>query len=130
MRYGHTGESPGTGEPGLGLGHRMYTEGLRELGLVSLETRQPRGNPIATSNYLVTEHREDQARPFLEVCRDRPTYYCCLWQQTQAGRWEILVRCKEKIIYGEADQTLEQVPEEAMESPFLEIHKSHMNKRP
>jgi len=64
----------------------MYMESLRELGLVSLQMRTPSGDLIASCNYLVAEHSEDQASPISKVYRGRTTYYYCLRQQTQAAR--------------------------------------------
>lgn len=66
------------------------------------------------------------ARPFGEEHRDRTTH-CS--SNRQAGRQEI-ARYKSKVIYSEVAQTLEQVPREAVQSPFLEIQKAHLAKRP
>lgn len=78
--------------------------------------------------WLAPAASQHRARPFSEEHWDRTqgqdnTAPIC--GSSQAGRQEI-VGYKDKIIYSEVDQTLEQVHREVMQSPSVEIQKAHL----
>ena len=54
-----------------GLEHLPYEEGLRKLGLFSLERRRLRGNLIAAFQYLKGAYRNAGEGLFIRDCSDR-----------------------------------------------------------
>lgn len=48
--------------------------------------------------------------------------------RSEAGTWEILIRCKEKIIYCKDGQTLVQMLGETVEPPSLDVHETVRHK--
>ena len=54
-----------------GLEHLSYEEGLKELGLFSLEKRRLQGDLVAAFQYLKGAYRQDGEGLFTRACSDK-----------------------------------------------------------
>ena len=106
-----------------GLEHLSYKERLRELGLFSLEKRRLRGDLRNASKYLQGGGQEDGTRLFLVVHRDRTR-----GNGHKLKHRKFQLNMRKNVFTLRLTEPWPRLPREAVESPSLEIFKTHLDK--
>ena len=102
-----------------GLEHLCSEEGLRELGLFSLEKRRLWGDLIATFQYLEGAYKKDGARLFSRACYNRTRSNGF---KLKEGRYRLDIR--KEVFTVRVVRHWNRLPREAMEAPSLETFKA------
>ena len=105
-----------------GLEYLSYEERLSDLGLFSLEKRRLRGDLINVYKYLRCGGQSGEGRDFSAACGDRTRGN---GQKLRHGKFHINV-CK--IFFAvRVTERWNRLPREVVESPSLEIFRTHLD---
>ena len=107
---------------GKGLEYLPYEERLRELGLFSLEERRLRGDLIQVYKHLRCEGQSGEARPFSAMCGDRTR-----GNGQELKHRKFLTNVRKNFLTERVTEQWNRLPREAVESPSLEISKTHLD---
>jgi len=106
-----------------GLEHLSYEDRLRELGLFSLEKRRLRGDLINAYKYLQGGGQEDGTRRFPVVPSDRTR-----GSGHKLKQRKLQLNPRKNFFPLRVTEPWPRLPREALESPSLEIFKTHLDK--
>jgi len=106
-----------------GLEHLSYEERLRELGLFSLKKRRMRENLINAYKRLKGGCQEDRAKLFSVVPSDKTR---CNVHKLKHRKFHLMMR--KNFFPLRVTEHWNRLPREAVDSPSLEIFKTHLNK--
>ncbi|KAK4831472.1 hypothetical protein QYF61_017720 [Mycteria americana] len=99
------------------LEHLSYEEGLRELGLFSLEKRRLQGDLIAAFQYLKRAYKKAREGLFTRACSNR----------TRGNGFKLKEDIRKKFFTRRVVRPWNRLPREVVDAPSLEVFKARLD---